>query len=153
MNTVSPDKTLLALFLAFKNLEAPLSQAERAKLYEVGEQLELDPDDWEFISEGLIGIITLNLPLNELFEAAKTQLNVVDISQLLPTEKEVAVALDTRGVLERRGEEKIEQENRERIIKVAVKFLMDKNLSAIIKQSSWLERVLKDMSTLSNSNK
>ncbi|HAZ44470.1 MAG TPA: hypothetical protein DDW76_09435 [Cyanobacteria bacterium UBA11369] len=150
MSTPPPDKTLLALFLALKNLKEPLNQSERAKLYEVGEQLDLDPDDWEFISEGLISIITANRRLDELFQAAKTQLDVVNISQLLPTEKEIAVALDTRGVLERRGEDKREQENRERIIKVAVKFLMDKNLSAIMKQSSWLERVVKDMSTLSN---
>jgi hypothetical protein len=41
--------TLIALFLALSDSSISLSQFEKDRLYEIGEQLELDPDDWEFI--------------------------------------------------------------------------------------------------------
>ncbi|NEO81030.1 MAG: hypothetical protein F6J99_34390, partial [Moorea sp. SIO4G3] len=49
--------TLLALLLALRELKTPLTQEELDDLADVGHQLALDPDDWEYIAEGLMAII------------------------------------------------------------------------------------------------
>ena len=87
MATTSSDNTLLALLLALKTLKTPLTETEQAKLYEVGEQLELDPDDWEFIREGLIAIIADNPSLNDNFQYILTHLNALDGNQERQEEK------------------------------------------------------------------
>jgi hypothetical protein len=87
----SAETTLLALLLALKQLETPLTADEQADLDNVGKQLYLDPDDWEDIKEGLIAIIEKNPSLDRLYQAAKVQLEAIDgniPSELLPTEQE-----------------------------------------------------------------
>ncbi len=74
----SSTKTLLALLLALNNLKTPLTTQEQDKLYEVGEQLELDPDDWEFIEEGLMAIINNNPAFQAKFQEVLTKLNQFD---------------------------------------------------------------------------
>lgn len=74
----SSAKTLLALLLALNNLETPLNSQEQKRLYEVGEQLELDPDDWDFIEEGLMAIINNNPTFKVKFQEAFTKLNQID---------------------------------------------------------------------------
>lgn len=147
MDTISCENTLLALLLALRNLEDPLSlsPSERAQLYEVGEQLELDPDDWEFIEEGLLAVVTANTFLNKQFQTAKTQLAAVDIQQLLPTDNDIVVDLNILRVIERRGNGSEEQENRPPIVKITWKFLKHDNIALIIKKSTWLERVVKSL--------
>ncbi|MBD2198394.1 MULTISPECIES: CHAT domain-containing protein [Calothrix] len=74
----SVTKTLLALLLALKKLEIPLSEDEQALLQDVGQQLALDPDYWEFIEPELITIIQANSTLHQLFEAGKVKLDALD---------------------------------------------------------------------------
>lgn len=87
----SPRTTLLALLLALKQLETPLTTDERAKLKTKGQQLELDPDDWDYIQEGLMAVIQQNPSLDRLFQTAKVQLEAIDGNiplELFPTEQE-----------------------------------------------------------------
>ena len=87
----SPRTTLLALLLALKQLETPLTTDERAKLKTKGQQLALDPDDWDYIQEGLMAVIQQNPSLDRLFQTAKVQLEAIDGNipiELFPTEQE-----------------------------------------------------------------
>ncbi|WP_424094410.1 CHAT domain-containing protein [Moorena producens] len=84
--------TLLALLLALRELKTPLTQEELAGLADVGQQLALDPDDWEYIAEGLMVIIQGNEELNEYFQMAKACLEAIDgqiPSVVLPTYTEL----------------------------------------------------------------
>lgn len=85
-------KTLLAVLLALKNLEAPLSSAEQSDFKKLGQQLYLRPKSWESVAERLVTVIKTNVPLNQLYQDAKAQLNTGDgnISpNLLPTKAEL----------------------------------------------------------------
>lgn len=144
MNLPSPDKTLLALLRALKNLEQPLTQSQRTKLFEIGEQLELDPDDWEFIYLGLIPVIADNTSLDQLFQVALNQLNATNNfnSQWLPNEKELSEALLTRGQLEPRGDtDNNSPFQGQQIIQIAVKVLKANNPSNFAQQLNWLRRI------------
>ncbi len=144
MDTIFRDKTLLALLLALRNLEDPLSQFQQAQLHEVGEQLKLDPDDWEFIEEGLLAVVTSNTLLNKEFETAKAKLDSVDnIQELLPTDNDIDEKIFLK--IERRGNNTEQEENRPPIVKITCKFLKDDDLAKIIKKSSWIERVLNSL--------
>ncbi|MDF0554059.1 hypothetical protein [Kamptonema sp. UHCC 0994] len=151
MATSSSDNTLLALLLALKTLKTPLTETERAKLYEVGEQLELDPDDWEFIREGLIAIISDNPSLNENFQDILTHLNTLDGNQerqLLPTGRELAQVNPIDNSIERRGYDEGEPEFESLEIlntsqKVAQKVLKGSNPVVAARELNWLERIIK----------
>jgi len=145
MNTIARDKTLLALLLALRNLENPLSSTEKALLYEVGEQLELDPDDWEFIEEGLLAIVTANPFFHKEFQSANAQLNYVNIQELLPTDKDKEEEIELSRVIERRGEREKPQDNSPPIIKITWKFLKHTNLMQVIKKSNWLFQVANNL--------
>ncbi|MDF0554053.1 hypothetical protein [Kamptonema sp. UHCC 0994] len=144
MNLPSPDKTLLALLRALKNLEQPLTQSQRTKLFEIGEQLELDPDDWEFIYLGLIPVIADNTSLDQLFQVALNQLNATNNfnSQWLPNEKELSEALLTRGELEQRGDtDNNSPFQGQQIIQITVKVLKANNPNNFAQQLNWLRRI------------
>ena len=84
--------TLLALLLALKNLESPLSEDEGKALAEVGQQLKSDPDDWDFIEDNLMDIIQANDALKQLYQQTKAKLDALDRpipSNLLPTDAEL----------------------------------------------------------------
>lgn len=74
----SATKTLLALLLALRELKDSLSTDEQAVLQNVGQQLALDPDDWEYIKEGLIALIEANAALNHLFQLNRAKLDALD---------------------------------------------------------------------------
>ncbi len=146
MKTSSLTRILLALMLALKNLKASLDEKTKDQLFEVGEQLELDPDDWEFIQEGLMAIIDANPDLSQPFQTALTQLDAADstLPQLLPNEQELAEILSNNGELERRGvgSEKPDFESKE-IINIAIGVLKDNNPPTRVKKSSWIDRIVK----------
>lgn len=52
--------TLLALLLALKNLETPLSENERNTLVEMGKNLKENPNDQYLIKKKLMAIIKAN---------------------------------------------------------------------------------------------
>jgi hypothetical protein len=87
----SAKTTLLALLLALKQLETPLTADEQTALKTAGQQLELDPDYWDYIKAGLMAVVEKNPSLDRLYQTAKAQLEVIEGNippELLPTEQE-----------------------------------------------------------------
>jgi len=143
----SAKTTLLALLLALKQLETPLTADEQADLDNVGKQLKLDPDDWEYIQEGLIAIIEKNSSLNQLYQTAKAQLEAIDGNippELLPTEQEQEAELlanekrepVTFGYCE--GEPDRESDE---ILNVSIDVLTKENSAKTAKKISFLQRI------------
>ena len=100
----SVTKTLLALLLALRELKASLSTDEQAVLQNIGQQLALDPDDWEYIKEGLIALIEANAALNYSFQHNKAKLDGLDVQiprELFPSlvELEQELFTETREVV------------------------------------------------------
>lgn len=92
METTNLNNTLLALLLALKDSEIPLSDTEQSDLSLAAEQLSANPKAWEVLIEPrLLVMIQANEPLNQRFQAVKSQLdNLGDIPlNLLPSEAEL----------------------------------------------------------------
>lgn len=145
----SPRTTLLALLLALKQLETPLTTDERAKLKTKGQQLALDPDDWDYIQEGLMAVIQQNPSLDRLFQTAKVQLEAIDGNipiELLPTrqEKEAELFVDDKrdpvsfGYFE--GEPDRESDE---ILHTAINVLTKEDSAKTAKKLSFLQRMQK----------
>lgn len=86
------NKTLLALSLALKDLEAPLSENEQQTFRDAANQLQLDSDHWEDYEPDLLQVIAANPNLNQLYQTAKSQLDALSSeipSNLLPTQAEI----------------------------------------------------------------
>jgi hypothetical protein len=140
-------QTLQALLLALSYPEVSLNALEKDRLFEVGEQLELDPHDWEFIWEGLKAIITNNPPLSQAFDTESARLKNVPSNvrtQLNPTEKELAQIFDSESKIEKRrdfeGEADVEGMD---ILNMARKILKEDNPTETIKKLSWIDRIKK----------
>lgn len=145
----SPRTTLLALLLALKQLETPLTADERAKLKTKGQQLAIDPDDWDYIQEGLMAVIQQNPSLDRLFQTAKMQLQAIDGNipiELLPTrqEKEAELFVDDKrepvsfGYFE--GEPDRESDE---ILSTAINVLTKEDSAKTAKKLSFLQRMQK----------
>lgn len=97
METTNLHNTLLALLLALKDSETPLSDREQSDLYQVAEQLSANPKAWEILIEPrLLVMIQANEPLNQRFKAVKYQLdNLGDTMplNLLPSKAELEQAV------------------------------------------------------------
>ncbi|WP_027255048.1 hypothetical protein [Planktothrix agardhii] len=104
--------TLLALLLAIRDSDVTFDSDEQDELCTIGEQLELDPDDWETTQADLMSAINSNAKLNESFTKYQTVLisflateNSENLDYL-PTSEEVLEALQTgneSSQMERRG--------------------------------------------------
>jgi hypothetical protein len=138
---------LLALLLALKDLDQPLSDAEQANLEQVGQQLYLAPDDWEFIEKSLKQVIEGNDSLNQRYQIAKTKLDAMagDFpADLFPTETELKAELAMANFPEKRGFKpgKPSQDDNEAIINnVVVPVLRDDNPPDRAKNLSFLDRL------------
>jgi hypothetical protein len=103
--TIIINKTLLALSLALKNLEAPLNQNEQEAFRDAAERLQLDPDSWEDYELDLLSVIQDNSNLSQLYQIAKSQVDAIKgniPSNLLPTQAELEQALPrTSGAVTR----------------------------------------------------
>ncbi|MBW4495956.1 MAG: hypothetical protein KME26_23340 [Oscillatoria princeps RMCB-10] len=146
--------TLVALFLALSHPSISLSKFEKERLFEVGEQLELDPDEWEFISEGLMATITNNPTLDRVFQAELAKLAALPMDmkqQLVPTEKELAQVLSSGNKIEKRGyfDGEADSESRE-LLNVARKVLKEEDPVAHIQTLSWIDRIKKMLPPRSN---
>ena len=145
----SPRTTLLALLLALKQLETPLTADERAKLKTKGQQLAIDPDDWDYIQEGLMAVIQQNPSLDRLFQTAKMQLQAIDGNipiELLPTrqEKEAELFVDDKRAPVSRGyfEGEPDRESDE-ILHTAINVLTKEDSAKTAKKLSFLQRMQK----------
>lgn len=101
-----PDtKTLLALFLALKDLDT-LSEDELASLRNTADQLQQDRDNWQDHESDLLTTIQANSQFNFLYQTYKSQLDAVQgeiPSHLLPTQAEVEAVIPTNQIPVTRG--------------------------------------------------
>ncbi|MGB3511464.1 MAG: hypothetical protein WBA93_19950 [Microcoleaceae cyanobacterium] len=144
MTTAVPN-TLLALLLALKNLDNPLSENERQALTDVGQQLRLDPNDWEFIEADLMAIVEANDALNQLYQQVKAKLDAVDDpipSDLLPTEAELEKVLPSESEGGRRAyfEGKPDEQSNE-ILNLTTNILTNPEPEETTKKLSSLEKL------------
>jgi hypothetical protein len=146
--------TLLALLLTLKNLEDPLSPAEEAALNKVGKQLEANPNAWKVIEKGLMNVIEANRSLNQLYQAAKAQLDAVDgniPSDLLPTKTELEQALPAASQREKRPWfEGKPDEKSDAILNIAVNILTTPDPADTTKKLSSLEKLWQFLKKSSN---
>lgn len=99
----------LALLLALAQIKSEdLTEKEQSALKELGLQLALRDDAWDFIEKDLINIILGNVTFNRLYQEAKAQLDAVgDIPlQLLPSDEELGQELPN-DTDESRGDEPV----------------------------------------------
>lgn len=89
------NKTLLAFLLSLKDLGLPLTQEEKATLFDIAEQLSVNPsiETWEELTEPtLLTVIQGNESLKQHFQTVKSDLdrlnNTISV-ELLPTETEL----------------------------------------------------------------
>lgn len=145
--TESRSITLLALLLALDKPELNLNSEEREALRNTAQQLLIDPDDWDFIKEGLIGTIEANSILNSEYHDVLSKLQTVGNipSQTMPTQKELEAELpsedeepDSRGYFE--GED---DEDSDEILNVTINVLNRKEPEKTVKNLSFIKR-LKD---------
>jgi hypothetical protein len=139
--------TLLALLLALRQLETPLTDKERAKLETKGQQLALKQDDWEYIQEGLMAVIQQNPSLDRLFQATKVQLEAIDGNipiELLPTEqeKETELQVNEDKTPKKFGyKEGKPDKERDEILDISINVLTQKDSSTATKNLSFLQRI------------
>lgn len=142
-----PDKTLLALLLTLRNLETPLREREKEQLCEIGELLQLIPEDWDLIQQDLMDILTENLALYQQFKLFLTKLeNVRDnlTIEFLPTEAELEQELPKQKTIERRGfpPGQSPQSFTEALMNdTIVPVLFDENPPEVTKKLSFLQRL------------
>jgi hypothetical protein len=95
---VSVNKTLLAVLLALKDLETPLSKEEQEAFRNTAEQLQMDSQSWEDYKLDFLTVIEANPTLNQLYQTALSQLNALSSnipSDLLPTQAELEAVIPT----------------------------------------------------------
>ncbi len=91
------NNTLLAFLLSLKYLDSPLSQEEKATLFDISEQISInaspDPETWKELTEpALLAVIQGNESLKQRFQTFKSQLDSLNnpiFLDFLPTETEL----------------------------------------------------------------
>lgn len=145
--TESRSITLLALLVALDQPELNLDSEEREALRNTAQQLLIDPDDWDFIKEGLVGTIEANSILNSEYHDILSKLQTVGNipSQTMPTQKELEAELPSadeepgsRGHF--LGED---DEDSDEILNVTINVLNRKEPEKTVKNLSFIKR-LKD---------
>ncbi len=142
----SPKITLLALLIALEQLETSLSLEEKQALENTAQQLYLDPDDWDFIQEGLMAVVEVNPALYQNYQIALAQLQIVKGNippEQMPTHKELETELarenrepTTFGYFE--GEPDRESDE---ILNVTIDVLTRKDPDKAAKKLSFLKRL------------
>jgi hypothetical protein len=140
-----PDtKTLLALFLALKDLDT-LSEDERASLRDTAYKLHLEPDSWQEHESDLITTIQANSKFNLLYQTYKFQLDAVQgeiPSHLLPTQAELEQAIPTNQIPVMRGKLPINDDYKSNEINnVAINVLSTANPIETAKKLSRIEQL------------
>jgi hypothetical protein len=98
----SAAKTLLALWLALKDIEVRLSPAEDSTLQEISNRLNQGHYTWQSIEKDLMAVIQGNANLNQAFQEVRPQLDEMNDEEflaLLPSETQQEVRFDTSGVV------------------------------------------------------
>jgi CHAT domain len=140
-------KTLLALLLALRELTIPLSADEQALLQDIGQQLDIDPDDWEFIQEELITMIQANSALNHIYQAHKVKLDALDgriPRELLPSLADLEKQLfgDTKEIITFDGQTKGEPTNQANPVTTLTSYiLLTENQDHTVKQLPFIQEI------------
>ncbi|AUB44291.1 hypothetical protein COO91_10514 (plasmid) [Nostoc flagelliforme CCNUN1] len=146
-----PKITLLALLIALEQLETPLGPQEKQALENTAQQLYLDPDDWDFIKEGLMAVVEANPKLSHNYCAALAQLQMIKgniPSEQMFTQEEVETELPrenkeptTFGFFE--GEPDRESDE---ILNLTIDVLTRKEPEKAVKNLSFLKRLRSQLS-------
>lgn len=144
MDTPSVDTTLIALLLALRNLEEPLSPIEQKRLFEVGEQLQTDPTRWQDTQQDLMATISANPSLKELYliflEILSTKYN--SLERFFPTKAELVKEVPQGIYIEVRGHFGGEPEIKSNeILNVTVVVLKTEDSVTMTTKLSFLERI------------
>lgn len=140
-------KTLLALLLALRELKIPLTTDEQAVLQDVGQQLALDPDYWNFIEEELMAMIEANSTLNHFYQYNKVKLDALDGQiprKLFPNLAELKQELfrETKEVITFDGQTRGDPNSKlNEVISITSNILVTKNQDITAKQLIFLERI------------
>ncbi len=140
-------KTLIALLLALKDLPIPLSRDEQSILQDVGQQLDIDPDDWDFIKEQITALIEANYTLNQIFQAKIRQLDALDgripkefFPNLAELEKEIFG--ETKEVVTFDGQSKDDNYNKSKqVFNITSSILITENQDQTTKKLGFLEQI------------
>ncbi len=148
--------TLLAVLLALKNLENPLSEEEGKALASVGQQLRLDPKDWDFIKDDSMAMIKANGALNQAYQQAKAKLDALDRpipSDLLPTDEELENVLppESEGGKRAHFEGKPDKQSNE-ILDLTVKVLATEKPEETAQKLPYLKRASQSLNQPNSKN-
>ncbi|MBW4617270.1 MAG: CHAT domain-containing protein [Desmonostoc vinosum HA7617-LM4] len=139
--------TLLALLLALKELEIPLNADEQALLQDIGQQLDIDPDDWEFIEAELIAIIQANSALNQIYQSNKAKLAALDgriPQELLPSLADLEKELfkQTKAIITFDGQTRGKPANQQNpVINLTSSILLTDNQAQTIKRLPFIQEI------------
>lgn len=140
-------KTLLALLLALRELKIPLTTNEQAVLQDVGQQLDLHPDYWDFIEEEIMVMIEANSTLNHFYQYNKAKLDALDghiPRKLFPNLAELKQELfrETKEVITFDGQTRGDANSKlNEVISITSNILVTKNQDITAKQLIFLERI------------
>lgn len=155
----SPRTTLLAILLALKQLETPLTAKERSSLKTTGQQLAIDPDDWDYIQKRLMAIVAQNPDLDRLYQTAKTQLEAIDGNippELLPTqaEKEAELLANNKREPKTFGYQEGEPDREsDEILNIAINVLTKEDSAKTAQNLSFLQRIQAHLQKSNSENK
>jgi hypothetical protein len=139
------NKTLLALSLALKDLETPLSQDEQAAFQDAAEQLKLEPDSWQDYEQDLLKVIQANRTLSQLYQAIRSQLDALSgeiPSNLLPTQAELEQSLPATTTPTERGYAPVSDDyESNEINNVVINILTTSNPPETVKKLSRFEQL------------
>jgi hypothetical protein len=145
---IKPDKKIiLAFLLALKDLKEQdySSNDEKAALKAIGQQLELDATNWEFIQESIEDILEVNNTFQELYKKNINKINQINfetILSLLPTPEELEEELPKEFYEEVRGYFDIEPDlESDEILNVTIVILRVNDPIATVKKLSFLKRI------------
>lgn len=143
----SVTKTLLALLLALRELIIPLSPDEQALLQDIGQQLALDPDYWDFIKEELTAMIEANSVLNRIYQSNKVKLDALDgriPRELLPSLADLEKELfgEKKEIITFDGQTKGEPNNQPNpVISLTSSILLTDNQDYTVKQLAFIQEI------------
>jgi hypothetical protein len=145
-----PTNKLLALLLALRELETPLTTDEQSALTEVAEQLSLNPNAWElFIEPNLLTVIQANPALNQRYQTTLSQLDALEgniPNDLLPTDAELrqvapaASQVTTRGFAPVRDDSEFDSNEINNMV-MAINILATPNPAETTKKLSRFEKL------------
>lgn len=139
--------TLLALLLALRELQVALSEDEQAILQDIGQQLDIDPDYWDFIKDEIMTLVAANPALNKLFTVKIAKLEALDAKiprEFLPNLIELKKELfsDSKEIITFDGQSAGEPEDKyKQVINITSNILLTENQDQTAKQLVFLEQI------------